>query len=209
MTEKSFRIRSTAFAQSSQPTTLDRLGRSLSQRRIRSYMGSVAAKVVADVGCGYDAGLARQLFVSAAEIVLVDIEIDPSLATWQPGVRLIRGYLPEVMSEISSDYLDVVLANNIVEHLWEPGVMLAEMRRVTKPGGLCIINVPSWRGKRYLETAAFRLSMTSSVEIDDHKYYFDPRDLWSLLVRASFRPSDISCRRHKFGLNTIARARKT
>jgi hypothetical protein len=40
--------------------------------------------------------------------------------------------------------------------------------------------------------------------MDDHKRYYDPRDLWPLLVDAGFRPSAIRCRRHKFTLNTFA-----
>ena len=44
--------------------------------------------------------------------------------------------------------------------------------------------------------------------MDDHRTYYDPRDLWPLLVRAGFRPSELSVRRHKGGLNTIAAARK-
>ena len=40
--------------------------------------------------------------------------------------------------------------------------------------------------------------------MDDHKTYYDPRDLWPLLVRAGFRPQAIRCLRHKFGLNTFA-----
>ncbi len=44
--------------------------------------------------------------------------------------------------------------------------------------------------------------------MDDHKMYYDPRDLWPLLVQAGFRPRDIRCFRHKFGLNTFARCRK-
>jgi hypothetical protein len=40
--------------------------------------------------------------------------------------------------------------------------------------------------------------------MDDHKNYFDPKDLWPLLVKAGFRPRNIRCFRHKFGLNTFA-----
>jgi hypothetical protein len=43
--------------------------------------------------------------------------------------------------------------------------------------------------------------------MDDHKWYFDPRELWLLLVRAGFKPSEIRCGRHKFGLNTFAACR--
>jgi len=40
--------------------------------------------------------------------------------------------------------------------------------------------------------------------MDDHKMYYDERDLWPLLVRAGFAPSQIRCFSHKFGLNTFA-----
>jgi len=40
--------------------------------------------------------------------------------------------------------------------------------------------------------------------MNDHKMYFDPRDLWPLLVRAGFSPRNIRCFKHKFGLNTFA-----
>jgi hypothetical protein len=40
--------------------------------------------------------------------------------------------------------------------------------------------------------------------MDDHKMYYDPRDLWPLMVRAGFAPHAIRCFRHKFGLNTFA-----
>ena len=70
-----------------------------------------------------------------------------------------------------------------------------------------LLNVPTWRGKRALELSAFRLGLSPAEEMDDHKWYFDPRDLWLMLVRAGFRPSEIRCHRHKFGLNTFAACR--
>jgi hypothetical protein len=73
-----------------------------------------------------------------------------------------------------------------------------------RPGGVCVVNVPTWWGKWWLELAAFRLHLAPASEMEDHKNYYSPHDLWPLLVRAGFRPSRISCRRHKFGLNTIA-----
>ena len=77
------------------------------------------------------------------------------------------------------------------------------------PGGTAMFNVPTWRGKWFLELAAFRLGVSHADEMDDHKTYYDPRDLWPLLVRAGFRPSEIRCHRHKFGLNTFAICRTT
>jgi hypothetical protein len=44
--------------------------------------------------------------------------------------------------------------------------------------------------------------------MDEHKMYYDKRDLWPLLVKAGFLPSKISMRYHKFGLNLFAVAKK-
>ena len=82
--------------------------------------------------------------------------------------------------------------------------LLESMLRILAPGGQCLINVPSWRGKRYLERAAFQWGVSPAEEMDDHKMYYDERDLWPLLVRAGFAPSQIRCFSHKFGLNTFA-----
>ena len=68
--------------------------------------------------------------------------------------------------------------------------------------------MPSWRGKWFLEFAAFRLGLSPAAEMDDHKAYYDPRDLWPLLVEAGFKPSRISCYRHQFGLNTFPVCRR-
>jgi hypothetical protein len=64
--------------------------------------------------------------------------------------------------------------------------------------------VPSWVGKRVLEFLVFRLGMSTADEIDDHKTYYSPRQLWPLLVRAGFLPHNIKCYRQLVGVNTLA-----
>ena len=48
------------------------------------------------------------------------------------------------------------------------------------------------------------LKVSTLEEMDDHKAYYDPRDLWPMLVEAGFKTRQITCFRHKFGLNTFA-----
>ncbi len=200
------RTRQASFAQDKAPSPVDRLGRWLSTVRMRRLLGDVDGKRGADIGCGYDAALARSLFAGAASTLLVDISVDPALAG--PGRTCIEGYLPDVLHQVADATIDAVICNNVIEHLAEPELTLAQLYRITAPGGVCVINVPSWRGKVFLELAAFRLGLAPKCEMDDHKIYYDPKDLWPLLVRAGFLPSDLRVRKHKGGLNTIARARK-
>jgi SAM-dependent methyltransferase len=167
---------------------------------------SFAGKSVGDFGCGYEARFVRSILDEIDRAVLVDVALAPDLGT-DERIRVIEGALPEALREVEDGSLDIVLCVSVLEHLWEPLETLVELRRLVAPGGVCLVNVPSWRGKRFLELSAFRLGLSPAEEMDDHKAYYDPKDLWPLLVRAGFRPRDISCRTHKFGLNTFAACR--
>lgn len=182
---------------------MDRFGIWLSVRQIQRRVGSFRDKVVADVGCGFNAVFMRSKLDEVARATLVDVRIADDLKA-HPKVTAIEGLLPSALDGAAAGSHDIVIANNVLEHLWDPVAVVAHVRRMLKPGGISIINVPSWRGKLVLETGAFRLGTTSRDEIDDHKRYYDERELWSLVVRGGFKPSEVRCFSHKFGLNTCA-----
>ena len=200
--------RSSSFGESGDVTVVDRFGVWLSKRQINRVVGTLVGKDVADIGCGYEADFMRRVLDEVGTATLVDVSLAPDLAT-SPKVRAIEGLLPGAMDEIEDASLDVVLCMSVVEHLWEPEQTVAHFHRVLRPGGVCAVNVPSWRGKRALEYSAFRLGLSPAEEMDDHKMYYDPKDLWPLMVKAGFMPHAIKCFKHKFGLNTFAVAKKT
>ena len=200
--------RSSSFGESGDVTVVDRFGVWLSKRQINRVVGTLVGKDVADIGCGYEADFMRRVLDEVRTATLVDVSLAPDLAT-SPKVRAIEGYLPDTMEQVEDASLDVVLCMSVIEHLWEPDRTLAHFRRVLRDGGVCAVNVPSWWGKRALEYSAFKLGTSPADEMDDHKMYYDPRDLWPLMVKAGFMPHAIKCFRHKFGLNTFAIATVT
>ncbi len=195
--------RKTAFGQEGRITAVDRAGVWLSGRQIRRTVGSIDGKDVGDFGCGYEATYMRSVLAKVRRATLVDIRLADDLKS-RPNVTAIEGKLPDVLQALPDQSLHVILCMSVLEHLWEPAEALTHFRRLLRPGGVCAINVPSWRGKRALEFSAFRLGLSPASEMDDHKRYYDPRDLWPLLVAAGFMPHGIRCFRHKFGLNTFA-----
>ncbi len=199
--------RSLAFGQGHSLTWIDRFGFWLSTRRIRAAVGDFTGLAVADLGCGYEARFARSLSNQAGSITVTDLALASDLKC-EPGIRAIEGRLPECLMVIEDRSIDAVICNSVIEHLTEPLGTLSGIYRICAPGGVALINVPTWRGKFLLEFAAFRLGVSAAAEMDDHKMYYDPRELWPLLVRAGFRPRDIRVFRHKFGLNTFAICRK-
>ena len=196
-----------AFGQDQPLSWVDRFGVWLSARQIRRWSGDVEGLRVCDVGSGYHARLARRFALDGAKATAVDMAISADLRQIE-GLEYVEGRLPGVLEGLATESWDLVLCISVLEHLREPGDALAHFYRMLAPGGLCLINVPSWRGKRFLEYSAFHLGLSPKAEMDDHKMYYDTKDLWPLLVRAGFFPSGIRCFKHKFGLNTFAACRK-
>jgi SAM-dependent methyltransferase len=195
--------RATSFGEISDPSPVDRLGVWLSKRQIQHTVGGVAGKDVADIGCGYQATTMRRYLDDVRSALLVDLSLADDLKA-HPKVSAVEGELPGVLTKLPARSLDTILCMSVVEHLWEPELTLREFRRLLRPTGVCAINVPSWAGKRFLEYSAFKLGLSPAEEMEDHKTYYDPRDLWPLLVQAGFRPSHIRVFKHKFRLNTFA-----
>lgn len=195
--------RESAFGQHRTLTWADRLGVWLSFRQVTRWLGSPDAMRICDIGSGYHARLARRLASEGAHVTALDVALAPELSRL-PGIRACEGGLPGILNPLADGEWDAVLCISVLEHLWDPELLLGHAHRMLRPGGILLLNVPSWRGKRALEFSAFRLGMSPAEEMDDHKAYYDPRDLWPLLVRAGFRPSRIRCFSHKFGLNTFA-----
>jgi SAM-dependent methyltransferase len=195
--------RTEAFLQNGGGTLVDRFGVWLSGRQIHRHIPTFEGKRIGDVGCGFQAAFARTVIDRAASTVLVDVALADDLKQ-HPRVRAIEGQLPDALAALPSGDLDVLMMVSVLEHVADAPRLLGEVRRLLAPGGIALVNVPSWRGKTYLELSAFRLGLSPAVEMDDHKMYYDVRDLWPLLVSAGFRPSRIKCFSHKFGLNTFA-----
>ena len=195
--------RSEAFLQNGGGTLVDKFGVWLSGRQIHRHIPTFDGKRIGDVGCGFQASFARTVIDRAASTVLVDVALADDLKQ-HPRVRAVEGQLPDALASLPSGELDVLMMVSVLEHVADAPKLLSEIRRLLAPGGVALVNVPSWRGKTYLELSAFRLGLSPAVEMDDHKMYYDVRDLWPLLVSAGFRPSRIKCFSHKFGLNTFA-----
>lgn len=200
--------RTSAFGQEHSLTWLEIFGTWLSWRKIRSTLLATGSKPrLGDFGSGYHAALTRRVLSQISSAVVIDLKLSSDLKN-HPQVLAIEGSLPAALEALASESLDVIVCNSVVEHLSRPQETLSQFYRLLAPGGYCLVNVPSWRGKWFLEFASFRLGVNPVAEINDHKNYYDPRDLWPLLVRAGFLPSHIHCGRHKFGLNTFAKCRK-
>ncbi len=188
-------------------TWVDRFGVWLSQRAIRRWLPARSDLTVVELGCGYRATQLLALGDRIQRGVGVDFSIAPELRQL-PKFQFHEGLIEQTLPTLERGAFDVVLLISVLEHLREPLAAIESAHALLRPGGLLLINVPTWRGKWFLEFSAFRLGLSPKTEMDDHKMYYDRRDLWPLLVRAGFLPSQLRLRTHKFGINLFAAATK-
>ena len=188
-------------------TFVDRLGVWLSERAIRQELPKRAGLEILELGCGFRAEHLVALSPRLKRGVGVDLQIAPELVN-RENLAFHETTIEEALPSLAGDTFDAVLLISVLEHLRDPLLVLEAVRGLLKPSGVLLINVPTWRGKKFLEFFAFRLGLSQRAEMDDHKMYYDKRDLWPLLVRAGFKPSRIRLRYHKLGLNLFAVARR-
>ena len=198
-TEEAFGQRSLTF--------MDRAGVWLSHRAIVRHLPERSDLEVLELGCGFRAAHLVALEGRLKHGVGVDFQIAPELRALEK-FTFYEGAMEETLSRLAATSFDAILLISVLEHLPDPFPVVKSAREMLKPSGTLLINVPTWLGKTFLEFSAYRLGLSPKVEMDDHKMYYDKRDLWPLLVRAGFRPSLITLRYHKFRLNLFAAARR-
>lgn len=178
---------------------LDQIGAAISSRRVTKACKSSSGRML-DIGAGYDGLLTQKLWTRFDKVFLADLKLNVSQLKKVENLVLIEGVLPESIKKISD--INVVIANNIIEHLDDPKSLLDEVRNLLADEYLVYINVPSWFGKMFLEFAAFKLEIAPSEEMDDHKNYYDKKSLWTLVRNSGFLPSQIKVKYTKLGMNT-------
>ena len=188
-------------------TFVDRLGVWLSQREIRRSLPNQDGLEVLELGCGYRATQLVALGPGLKRGIGIDFHIAPELRAMEE-FSFHEGAIEEILPNLQNESLDVVMLISVLEHLDDPHFALHQAWRLLRPFGVLLINVPTWAGKRVLEFSAFRLGLSPKTEMDDHKMYYDKRDLWPLMVQSGFKPSQIRLKYHKFGLNLFATAIK-
>ena len=165
-------------------TAVDRFGVWLSQRAIRRRLPRRSDLEVLELGCGYRAGAADGPCATGIKHGTGSGFpcVAPELLR-NGGLHLSRGadrgdaagawYRPVAFDAI-------VLLISVLEHLRDAPAALEGVGKLLRPGGVLLLNVPTWRGKCFLEFSAFRLGLSPKVEMDDHKMYYDKKDLWPL-----------------------------
>jgi len=116
------------------------------------------------------------------------------------GLDVRIGHFPEVNFEPMQ--FDVVCLMDVLEHLDDPDAIIRNIRKVLRPGGLLVLNVPNGEGLilNFSECLArvsprlARRSIDRLYQLDfryPHLNYFAPDNLTILMKRQSFKPVQV------------------
>jgi len=115
---------------------------------------------VLDVGSGVGFASYHRFFKKAADVKIVSLDIaDASGKAEHAQIDLERDCLP-----YANDSIDIAIAFNVLEHIYNYSFLISEIRRVLKPGGQVIGAAPFLIG-----------------------YHPDPKDYWRYTKEALFK----------------------
>ncbi len=146
------------------------------------YFGKMRGRFL-DVGCGnalYESYVIKKY--PGWEFYGLEPSHLPALAARQVGgVEIFEGFLED--SHYRSDFFDVILMNNVLEHCPDPASMIMECYRILKPGGHLIIEVPNFNSpaRRFFGT------FWSHLDAPRHLFHFSSSVLSERLKKTGFK----------------------
>jgi SAM-dependent methyltransferase len=109
-------------------------------RQLRQYL-DLAGRVVADVGGG-PGYFAREFRAAGARAVCLDTDRGELAGLGRPEPGSAIG--SALRLPLASGSVDVCFSSNVLEHVGDWRAMLAEMVRVTRPGGIVFVAFTNW-----------------------------------------------------------------
>ena len=105
----------------------------------KRYVGGPGRRVL-DLGCRD--GALTQAFLAGNEVVGVDADREALAEAAKLGMDTHWADLDQPL-ELENETFDVVVAGELLEHLRDPHALVAEIRRVLRPGGTFVASVPN------------------------------------------------------------------
>jgi 2-polyprenyl-3-methyl-5-hydroxy-6-metoxy-1,4-benzoquinol methylase len=147
-------------------------------------------KTVLDLGCR-DGAVGERLLQNQNIVYGVDASQNAVPKAIQKGIKAKVGNLEEGI-DFPDDFFDVVLAGEIIEHIFEIDFLLAEVRRVLKNDGYFVLSTPNLAslGRRLMLLVNRNPHIeVSSKQAAGHVRYFVKHTLFELLCSHGFKVS--------------------
>ncbi len=152
-----------------------------------------AADVVADIGCG-DGGAAAFCAKQGARVLLADVD-EPRLQGARARLEAIApGRIEVAVSDaaplpFATAVATRVVCTEVIEHVANPAILLAELARIAAPGALLVLSCPDPRS----EAVQKLLAPDMLFQHPNHIRVLDRATLCSLIASAGFAVERYDC----------------
>jgi 2-polyprenyl-3-methyl-5-hydroxy-6-metoxy-1,4-benzoquinol methylase len=169
--------------------------RELRVRNFKALLGAIV-KIKPTGGKLLDVGCAHGWFVEAAMKDFEVLGVEPDKAVYDvpaaKGLPVRQGFFPEVL--LSSEKFDVIVFNDVIEHIPSVELVLQSCRARLNEGGVLVLNLPSSNGIFYRLSKVFAcIGKSGFFERlwqkglpSPHVHYFNKGNLLSLLTHNGF-----------------------
>jgi len=141
----------------------------------RDYVGGPGRRVL-DLGCRY--GALTRAYARGNQVTGVDVDREALAEAAKLGIDTQWADV-DVPLPFEDASFDVVVAGELLEHVRDPARLVAEAKRVLRPGGQLVASVPNaFRLKNRLRFLAGRWPENDPT----HLHLFSPGDLCALLA---------------------------
>lgn len=103
------------------------------------------AKKVLDVGCGNGAlgSIIKQQY--GVEVWGIELVEEPAKQAEQVLDKVFIGHCEDFIEELPEGYFDAIFFNDVLEHLYHPHKVLAEIKSKLSPDGVVVSSIPNIR----------------------------------------------------------------
>jgi 2-polyprenyl-3-methyl-5-hydroxy-6-metoxy-1,4-benzoquinol methylase len=151
-----------------------------------------------EVGCGE--GVFTQLLAPGTEAWGVEMDHDSAAAAAPRMHRVLVGPYDAVQEQLPEQYFDLVVCNDVIEHLTDPEAFLQSILRRMVPGGCIIASIPNMRHWEVLWQLLVRKDWKYGREgiLDrTHVRFFTEKSICRLFEEAGFTVE------HQAGINGV------
>jgi SAM-dependent methyltransferase len=141
----------------------------------RRLVGGPGRRVL-DLGCRY--GALTRAYAEGNDVVGVDVDRDALAEAAKLGIET-RWADVEQPLPFEDESFDVVVAGELLEHVRDPERLVAEARRLLRPGGRLVGSVPN--AFRLMNRLRFLAGLPPERD-PTHLHMFTPRDVAALLA---------------------------
>jgi 2-polyprenyl-3-methyl-5-hydroxy-6-metoxy-1,4-benzoquinol methylase len=153
-------------------------------------MVPLSAKAILDVGCGGgDFGVGLRQRCPASEIF--GVEINHEVAERAPAVysKVYVGDVNSVLTHLPDRFFDLIVFNDLLEHLIDPYTCLASCSQILRPGGRILASIPNMRFWPVLSELVFQSDWRyrdAGVMDETHLRFFTEKSIRRMFDDAGF-----------------------